>query len=102
MLWLGTHPVLAAVRKPAVDPTAISPAQVLRVDPETGDASEIFTDPGTLISGSSVAARWRDRLLVGQIFGDGILDCRLAGAPEAAAAATPPAAANTEAVGASD
>jgi len=49
---------------------------VVRVDPASGEVREVYLDEGEF-SGSSVAAVRGRRMLVGQIFDDGILDCTL-------------------------
>lgn len=81
-LWIGAHPKLFAVQAHASDPESPSPSQVLRVEPDAADpgdaVSEVLLRSGERFSGSSVAARWRDRLLVGRIFDEGFLDCTLA------------------------
>jgi arylesterase/paraoxonase len=76
-LWIGAHPNLLAVPRLMADPAARSPSEVVRVSPATGAVEEIYLDDGSQISGSSVAAVSGDRLLIGQIFGDGILDCTM-------------------------
>jgi arylesterase/paraoxonase len=73
-LWIGAHPKLLRVGAHAKDAKEPSPSQVFRVTPG-GDVEEIYLDDGTQISGSSVAAVRGDRLLVGQIFDNGFLDC---------------------------
>jgi arylesterase/paraoxonase len=78
-LWLGAHPNLLALTAVRDDPKALSPSQAVRVS-FVGDGAqidEIFLDRGDRISGVSVAARYGKRLLLGQIFGDGILDCTM-------------------------
>ncbi|MBW2242864.1 MAG: SMP-30/gluconolactonase/LRE family protein [Deltaproteobacteria bacterium] len=77
-LWIGAHPKMLAVSAHGKDPSLLSPSQVLRVDPESGEVREVYLDLGKAISASSVAAVNGDRLLIGQIFGDGILDCSMA------------------------
>lgn len=74
-LWIGAHPKLLMMAAYADDPTLQSPAQVMRVEPDTGRVEEIFLDDGAQLSASSVAAVFEDRLLIGQVFADGILDC---------------------------
>lgn len=78
-LWIGTHPKLLALGPHGENPANLSPSQVLRARFGTGAAEvdEVFLDRGDRISGISVAARDGDRLLLGQIFGEGILDCTM-------------------------
>lgn len=82
-LWIGAHPKLFAVAAHVDDAGSPAPSQVLRAAPrnaEEGDFSveEVLLRTGERFSAASVAARWRDRLLVGQIAGEGFLDCTLA------------------------
>jgi arylesterase/paraoxonase len=76
-LWIGSHPKLLTLRAHGDDPAKTAPSQVLRVDPESGDVEEVYLDDGSEIAGASVAAVRGDRMVVGQIFGEGILDCTL-------------------------
>lgn len=78
-LWIGAHPNLLALTALRDDPAALSPSQALRVSFAGSEAvvDEIYLDRGEQISGVSVAARAGNRLLLGQIFGDGILDCTM-------------------------
>lgn len=68
-LWIGSHPQLLKFAANARDAANPSPAQVLRVSVEKDFAAEevLLTD-GTRFSGSSVAAVWKDWLLVGAVF----------------------------------
>ena len=87
-LWIGSHPKMLRVDKHRADPTVSSPSQVLRVTRD-GRVDEVYLDDGRALSGSSVGAVHGRRLLVGQIFDDGFLDCELAegAAPAEAASA---------------
>jgi arylesterase/paraoxonase len=78
-LWIGAHPNLLALTAMRDDPQALSPSQALRISFADGEAEvdEIYADRGEQISGVSVAARSGNRLLLGQIFGNGILDCTI-------------------------
>ncbi|MBU6281267.1 SMP-30/gluconolactonase/LRE family protein [bacterium] len=76
-LWIGSHPNLLAVPPMLTDPSAKSPSQVVRLRPSTGEVEEVFLDDGSRISGSSVGVHVGDRLIVGQIFGDFLLDCTM-------------------------
>jgi arylesterase/paraoxonase len=79
-LWIGAHPKLLAFAAHAEDADARSPSQVLVVTPgAAGDArvEEVYLDDGRQLSGSAVAARWRDHLLIGPVFERHFLACRL-------------------------
>ena len=79
-LWIGAHPKLLTFVQHAGDASRHSPSQVIRIgDPDT-DApivEEVFLSLGEDLSGSSVGAVYGDRLLVGSVMDDGILDCRM-------------------------
>lgn len=78
-LWIAAHPKLLRVQAHGDDPSTASPSQVLRVSPG-GAVDEIYLDDGSTISGSSVAAVRDNRLLIGEIYDDGFLDCTLSDA----------------------
>ena len=82
-LWIGSHPKLLAVPKHAAEAAALSPSQVLRVSADARHVDEIYLSDGRPISAASVAARFGNRLLIGQIFGNGFLDCEMEGDPGA-------------------
>ncbi len=75
-LWIGAHPKLLRIEAHRDDPATPSPSQVLRVTP-AGAVDEVYLDDGTTLSGSSVAAVRGNRLLIGEIFDEGFLDCTL-------------------------
>ena len=77
MLWLGAHPKLLTFVRHAADSSVLSPSQVLRVDPRSGRVDEILLDDGRQLSGSAAAVPWVDRLLIGPVFDDHMLDCRM-------------------------
>jgi arylesterase/paraoxonase len=79
-LWIGSHPKLLAVGSHREDPTVPSPSQVFRVTPEADGGhrvEEIYLDDGREFAAASVAAARGQRLLIGSIFGEGILDCSM-------------------------
>ena len=76
-LWIGSHPKLLAVGAHAEDPEHLSPSQVLRVEPGSGRIEEVYLDLADELSGVSVAAVHGERMLLGQIYDEGILDCSL-------------------------
>lgn len=77
-LWIGAHPKLLRIEAHGKDPKTLSPSQVLRVTPD-GKVDEIFLDDGTQLSTSTVGAVRGRRLLIGNVFDDGFLDCEMAG-----------------------
>jgi len=79
-LWIGAHPKLLTFVQHSKDPSKKSPSQILRVIPlDSGkfDITEIYLNGGDQISGSSVAAVHKNRMLIGSVFEDKILDCCL-------------------------
>lgn len=82
MLWVGAHPKLlsfvahsAARSGGAARP---SPSQVVWIDPNElidPPIRDAYLDLGEEISGSSVAAVWGSRLLIGSVFEEHFLDC---------------------------
>ncbi|MBI9087393.1 MAG: strictosidine synthase family protein [Desulfobacterales bacterium] len=78
-LWIGCHPKLLTFVKHSKDPAVRSPSQVLRVrigENKVHEIEEIYLNDGVALSGSSVAMRYRNRLLIGSVyehFLDGVL-----------------------------
>lgn len=56
-----------------------APAQVLRVSADGRTVDEVYLNDGQPIAAASVAARFANRLFIGQIFGNGFLDCEMQG-----------------------
>ncbi len=75
-LWIGAHPKLLRIEAHAEDPARLSPSMVLHVRPGAG-VDEAYLNAGEQLSASSVAAVQGNRLLIGQIFDDGFLDCTM-------------------------
>ncbi len=79
-LWIGAHAKLLTFVQHADDASRLAPSQVIRVsgpDADSPSVEEIFLSLGEDLSGSSVGSVYADRLLVGSVFDDGILDCRM-------------------------
>lgn len=77
-LWIGAHPQLLRLGPHRDDPAKLAPSQVLRVSRVAGggyQVDEVYLNSGEQIAAASVAAVRGRRLLIGQIFGNGILDC---------------------------
>jgi arylesterase/paraoxonase len=80
-LWIGSHPKLLTLQSHLDDPKALAPSQVLRVrrgDDGAYDVDEVYLDDGEQIAGASVAGVRGTRMLIGQILGEGFLDCEMA------------------------
>ncbi len=76
-LWIGAHPKLLTFVGHSKDAAKLSPSQVLRIDPANGEVSEVYLNTGEELSGSSVAARHGNRLLIGPVLDPKFLDCTL-------------------------
>lgn len=79
-LWIGCHAKLLTFVSHAADPATLAPSQVLRATKSAEGKwriEEIYLNLGEELSASSVAARYGGRLLIGPVFDDHFLDCRL-------------------------
>ena len=77
-LWIGAHPKLLAFTRHARNAENLSPSQVVKIfqnGNESYDWEEIYLDDGTPLSGCSVAAVYKNHLLIGAVFADHILHC---------------------------
>jgi arylesterase/paraoxonase len=78
-IWIGAHPRVFDLLQLRNGRASRAPSQVLRVARANGSwqVDEIYLELGDTLSAASVAAVRGQRLLVGAIFGDTLLDCRL-------------------------
>lgn len=80
-LWIGAHPKIIDFVSHAKDETAHSPSEVIRLIPDptgTGGTAElVYLQDGAEISGSSVAAAYGSRFLIGAVFDPHILMCSI-------------------------
>ncbi len=77
-LLITAHPRLLDFSAHASDARERSPTQVIRVEPgEPGGFETIYMEPGELLSGGSVAAVYRGRMLMGSVFEPWLLLCDL-------------------------
>ena len=79
-LWIGSHPKLLTFVKYSQNPKILSPSQVLKVaikDSGQSTVQEIYLNDGKYLSGSSVAAVFKDTLLIGSVFDDHFLECKI-------------------------
>jgi len=79
-VWIAAHPRAMTLARHFEDATTRSPTQVLKFTPGAiGDerVSEVYLNDGTQLSAGSVAATWRDRMLVGALNDRRLLVCRL-------------------------
>ena len=78
-LLIGAHPDLVQYMEHVEDPKVLSPGQVVRVEPDPkggGKAATIYLNKGEQISGLSVAAGYKDQMLIGAVFQPKILACK--------------------------
>lgn len=78
-LWLGAHPKLLDFLAHADDESKHSPSQIIKIDTDATppEFSEIYLSAGDDISGSTVGAVSGNILLIGSVFEDRILRCKL-------------------------
>lgn len=75
-LWIGGHPKILDFAAHAGDPRIMSPGRVVRLDPGSdGKPVRLFQTDGDIMSGLSVAAEYEGRIVMGQVFDDGLLIC---------------------------
>ncbi|MBI1392286.1 MAG: hypothetical protein GC152_06035 [Alphaproteobacteria bacterium] len=77
IVWIGAHPKALEFQKHAEDASHVSPSQVVRVDPASGDVRTAFVSKAGEINGSSVGAVWGDALIVGAVFDGHVMACSL-------------------------
>ncbi len=79
-LWIGAHPQLLTFMSHARDKTKMAPSQILRLSPQDQggfNIEEVYLNRGEELSASSVAAVRNRRMLIGAVFDEKFLDCRL-------------------------
>jgi len=79
-LWIGCHPKLLTFVKYSKNPEELSPSQVLKVTVQKHGSytvDEIYLNKGEPLSGSSVAAVYKDTMLIGSVFDNRFLLCKL-------------------------
>ncbi|MEG9861919.1 MAG: SMP-30/gluconolactonase/LRE family protein [Parvularculales bacterium] len=76
-LWVTLHPRFPSLISHSRDEAALSPSQIVKIDPTTGKMEQIYLNSGEEISGASVGAAYDNKMLIGSIFEPKILLCRL-------------------------
>ncbi|HEY1053553.1 MAG TPA: SMP-30/gluconolactonase/LRE family protein [Emticicia sp.] len=76
-LWVGCHPKLLAFLAHSKDHSKLSPSEVVEIslEGEKPIVESIYLNDGNPLSGSSVGAVWRNKMLIGSVFGDKVLLC---------------------------
>jgi len=80
VVWGGCHAKLLSFVAHSKDPAELSPSEVVRIRPlEKGGykVSTVYQNDGSELSGSSAAAAWGNRMLVGAVYEGRFLDCSL-------------------------
>lgn len=75
-LWIGAHPKMLMFLGHSQDPAKRSLSQVLQIqlqNPEQPVVKQVYLNDGNPLSGSSVATVWKNKLLVGGVFDNGVL-----------------------------
>lgn len=67
-LLIGCHPQLLKFVAHGKDPKNFSPSQVIKINKTDFSVEEIFLHDGSIYSGSTVAANYQNKLLVGSVF----------------------------------
>lgn len=76
-LWTATHPAPLLFWAHALNARWRSPSQALRISLPEGSVEQVYANPGTEISGSSVAVSLGDKMLIGAVFERHLLACSL-------------------------
>lgn len=79
-LWIGSHPQLLKFVAHAADPAKFSPSQVIKLSKDKDgeyQLDEIFLNDGASYSGSTVAAVYKDKILIGSVFEKSLLVCTI-------------------------
>ena len=74
-LWIGSHPKLFDFVKHAKNSNHSSPSQVVVVYLDKNSYKEVYLNDGNDLSGSSVAVRINNNLLIGSVFEENFLHC---------------------------
>ena len=76
-LYIGAHPNLLAFSTHSGDPEAISPSQVVKFDPATGEFETVYMSEKGELNGSATGAYWNGTLLVSGVFDPKLARCEL-------------------------
>lgn len=79
-LWVGCHPKLLAFLAHSNDHSKLSPSEIIKIgykSKENYTSKSIYLNDGKPVSASSVGAVFGDKLLIGTVFKDKILLCKM-------------------------
>lgn len=77
-LWIGCHPQLLKFVAHAADPSNSSPSQIIKLTQDSSgkyQMEEVFLNDGSSYSGSTVAAVYKNKFLIGSVYEKSILIC---------------------------
>lgn len=78
-ITIGAHPKLLTFVKHSKDENVKSPSQIIKLSPQKDfnyKIENIYMNSGKEISGSSIGAQYKNRILIGSVFEKYFLDCR--------------------------
>jgi len=76
VVWMAAHPRLFAFLAHVKDPAERAPTQVLRYDPRDGKLARLYESEGSPLSAGSVAAHWRDDIVIGAVLDHQVMICK--------------------------
>jgi arylesterase/paraoxonase len=78
VVWIGAYPKLHALLAHTRDPARRVPTQILRFDPRLSvdEVALVYSNDGETLSAGAVAARWRDKLIIGALLDKKVLICK--------------------------
>ena len=74
-LLVAGHPYIFDFLKHASDEAAVSPSQVLKINPNSERIDTVFMDNKGLINAASVGAPYGDKIVIGAVFDGHVLVC---------------------------
>lgn len=70
-ILIGAHPLVHKLLEHVENPDAAAPSQVLMLHIKDGynitDVTELYSDEGRTLYGSSVASMWKNKMLIGTV-----------------------------------
>jgi arylesterase/paraoxonase len=78
-LYVAGHPKALTFLRHVSDASVLSPSQVDRIT--KGKVERVYLDLGQQLGAATVAAPFGEHLLIGSVFADHFLDCKLAASP---------------------
>ncbi|TDI58372.1 MAG: hypothetical protein E2O92_10000 [Alphaproteobacteria bacterium] len=76
-LLVGLHTKMLSLMTSMLDPEAVIPSRIVRIDLINGDVSNVYDNSGTQIAAASVASIYQEKLIIGAIADPDILICNM-------------------------